>query len=52
MELINLTNPENVIPSHGDHAKTIPGMHVAEEMGYKKGYNVHLLSNGESIRVA
>jgi hypothetical protein len=27
-------------------------MHVAEEMGYKKGYNVHLLSNGESIRVA
>ncbi|MEK6909121.1 MAG: MBL fold metallo-hydrolase RNA specificity domain-containing protein [Nanoarchaeota archaeon] len=52
MELIKLTNPENVIPSHGDHAKTIPGMHVAEEMGYKKGYNVHLLSNGESIKVA
>jgi ribonuclease J len=52
MELITLTNPENVIPSHGDHAKTIPGMHVAEDMGYKKGYNVHLLSNGESIKVA
>ncbi len=52
MELIKLTNPENVIPSHGDHAKTIPGMHVAEEMGYKKGYNVHLLSNGESIKIA
>lgn len=52
MELINLTNPEVVIPSHGDHSKTIPGMHVAEEMGYKKGYNVHLLSNGESIKLA
>jgi len=52
MELIKLTNPENVIPSHGDHSKTIPGMHVAEEMGYKKGYNVHLLSNGESVKVA
>ncbi len=52
MELIKLTNPENVIPSHGDHAKTIPGMHVAEDMGYKKGYNVHLLSNGESIKIA
>src|SRR3989344_454662 len=51
MELIKLTNPENVIPSHGDHAKTIPGMHVAEEMGYKKGYNVHLLSNKESIKI-
>jgi len=51
MELIKLTNPETVIPSHGDHSKTIPGMHVAEEMGYKKGYNVHLLSNGESIKV-
>ncbi|MEK6894004.1 MAG: MBL fold metallo-hydrolase RNA specificity domain-containing protein [Nanoarchaeota archaeon] len=52
IELIKLTNPENVIPSHGDHAKTIPGMHVAEDMGYKKGYNVHLLSNGESIKIA
>ena len=52
MELIKLTNPENVIPSHGDHAKTIPGMHVAEEMGYKKGYNVHLLSNGQSVELA
>ncbi|MEK6792916.1 MAG: MBL fold metallo-hydrolase [Nanoarchaeota archaeon] len=52
MELIKLTNPENVIPSHGDHAKTIPGMHVAEEMGYKKGYNVHLLSNGQSVTLA
>jgi len=49
MELIKLTNPENVIPSHGDHTKTIPGVHVAEEMGYKKDYNVHLLSNGKHI---
>src|SRR3989344_5043293 len=52
MELIRLTNPENVIPSHGNHSYTIPGMHVAEEMGYKKGYNVHLLSNGESVKIA
>lgn len=52
MELIKLTNPQVVIPSHGDHGHTIPGMHVAEEMGYKKGYNVHLLSNGESIKLA
>ncbi|MEK6915864.1 MAG: MBL fold metallo-hydrolase RNA specificity domain-containing protein [Nanoarchaeota archaeon] len=51
IELIKLTNPETVIPSHGDHAKTIEGMHVAEGMGYKKGYNVHLLSNGESIKL-
>ncbi len=48
-DLIKLTQPENVIPSHGDHSKTLPGVHVAEEMGYKKDYNVHLLSNGREL---
>lgn len=48
-ELINLTNPENVFPSHGDFSKTVAGLHLATEMGYKKDYNVHLLSNGKSV---
>ncbi|MEK6847447.1 MAG: MBL fold metallo-hydrolase [Nanoarchaeota archaeon] len=49
IELIELTNPEHVIPSHGDHSKTTAGMHAAVEMGYKKDYNVHLLSNGKHV---
>ncbi|MSS74310.1 MBL fold metallo-hydrolase [Candidatus Pacearchaeota archaeon] len=50
-DLITLTNPEHVIPSHGDHSKTSAGMALAEEMGYKKNYNVHLLSNGKKITI-
>lgn len=50
-DLIKITNPEHVIPSHGDHSKTTSGMVLAEEMGYKKNYNVHLLSNGKHINI-
>ena len=48
-ELIKLTNPEHFIPSHGDHTKLQAGFDLALEMGYKKNYNVHLLSNGEKL---
>ncbi len=50
-DLIKLTNPEHVIPAHGDHSKTIAGMELSVEMGYKKNYNVHLLSNSEGIEL-
>ena len=50
-DLIKLTNPEHVIPSHGDLSKTTAGMNLAVEMGYKKDYNVHLLSNGKHINL-
>lgn len=48
-DLIKLTNPEHVIPSHGDLKKTQAGASLAIEMGYKKDYNVHLLSNGKEL---
>ena len=48
-DLIKLTNPENVIPSHGDITKRAAGMNLAEEMGYKKNSTVHLLSNSKSL---
>jgi len=48
-ELIKLTNPEHFIPSHGDFSKTRAGFELAIEMGYKKNYNAHLLSNGKKI---
>jgi ribonuclease J len=50
-ELIKLTNPENFIPSHGDFSKTKAGLELALEMGYKKNYNAHLLSNAKSIEL-
>ena len=48
-DLIKITNPEHFIPSHGDLSKTEPGLNLAIEMGYKKNYNAHLLSNGKKL---
>lgn len=48
-DLIKITNPEHFIPSHGDWKKTKAGLDLAVEMGYKKDYNAHLMSNGKSI---
>jgi len=48
-DLIKLTNPEHVIPSHGDLKKLTAGAELAQEMGYKLNYNVHLMSNGKSL---
>jgi len=48
-DLIKLTNPEHVIPSHGDLKKITAGAELAQEMGYTLNYNVHLMSNGKSL---
>ncbi len=48
-DLIKLTNPEHIIPSHGDLSKRKAGFELALEMGYKKNYNVHLMSNGDNL---
>ncbi len=50
-DLIKLTNPENVIPSHGDLQKTTAGAKLAEEMGYKLNKNVHLMQNGKVLEL-
>lgn len=48
-DLIKLTNPEHVIPSHGDYPKLKAGFDLAVEMGYKKDVNVHIVSNGQGL---
>ncbi len=48
-DLIKLTNPEHVIPSHGDLKKLSAGAELAEEMGFKLNKNVHIMQNGKSI---
>jgi ribonuclease J len=50
-DLIKLTNPENIIPSHGDLKKTTAGAKLAQEMGYKLGKTVHLMQNGKSLNL-
>jgi ribonuclease J len=50
-DLIKLTNPEHVIPSHGDLKKTTAGANLAEELGYHKNKTVHLLQNSQSLNL-
>ena len=50
-DLINLTQPKHVIPSHGELLKRAAGAALAEEIGYKKGETVHLISNGHSLTI-
>ena len=50
-DLINLTQPEHVIPSHGELAKREAGAKLAQEMGYTLNKTVHLLSNGDMLKL-
>ncbi len=50
-DLIRLTNPKHIIPSHGDLKKTTAGARLAEEMGYKLNQTVHLAQNGQVIEL-
>ncbi|MEI6731949.1 MAG: MBL fold metallo-hydrolase RNA specificity domain-containing protein [archaeon] len=50
-DLIKLTNPENVIPSHGELAKRQAGANLAEELGYKLSKTVHLVENGQFVHL-
>ncbi len=50
-DLIKLTNPEHIIPSHGDYPKLKAGLDLAVEMGYKAGVNVHVMSNHQCLEL-
>ena len=50
-DLINMVKPQHIIPAHGDISKTTALADLAVEMGYKKGQNVHVMGNGERIRL-
>ncbi len=47
-ELIKLTNPQHIIPSHGDNTLVSPAIDLAIEMGYAKN-RLHLLTNCQKI---
>lgn len=48
-DLLKITNPEHVIPSHGDYTKLKAGADLAVEMGYKQNVNVHILENTKEL---
>lgn len=50
-DLINMINPEIIIPAHGSHDKTSPMVELSEELGYKSGKNVFLLNDGDNLNL-
>jgi len=50
-DLIKLTNPEHVIPTHGDLKKLMAGADLAEELGYKLDKTVHIMQDAKAIEL-
>ncbi len=50
-DLINLVKPQHIIPAHGDLVMKSALADLAAEMGYSKGNNVHLVKDGERVKL-
>ena len=50
-DFINMTNPEHIIPAHGDISKLTPMVELASELGYKIGKTVHLMQNSQRLKL-
>jgi len=50
-DFVNMMNAEHIIPAHGDENKLKPMIELCNELGYKSGKNVHLMSDGGYIKV-
>jgi len=50
-DVIDMLKPEHIIPSHGDLEKTTPLVTLAAELGYKPGETVHLMQDGQVLRI-
>ncbi|MBS1266400.1 MAG: Ribonuclease J [Candidatus Woesearchaeota archaeon] len=48
-DLINMVNPEHIIPAHGDFQKLSALTDLAMDMGYKLGKTVHMMRNRGEI---
>jgi len=49
IDLINLINPEHIIPSHGPKEKTNPVIELGRDLGYNPKRNIHVMRNGQKI---
>ncbi|MBW2964102.1 RNase J family beta-CASP ribonuclease [Candidatus Woesearchaeota archaeon] len=50
-DLINMVKPQHIIPAHGDINMATALSELAIEMDYKIGENVHIMQNGQMIRI-
>jgi len=50
-ELIQLLSPQHIVPAHGTMKMTAAYTQFAGEMGYTANSTVHLMNNGQRIRI-
>ncbi|MFO8015954.1 MAG: RNase J family beta-CASP ribonuclease [Candidatus Woesearchaeota archaeon] len=48
-DLVETVRPKNIIPAHVEREKAQEMVELSEEMGYKRGETVHLMSDGKRI---
>lgn len=51
-DLIKILAPRHILPAHGNLKKAAAFASLAGEMGYELGRNVHILQNGQAIKLA
>jgi len=50
-DFINMTQPEHIIPAHGDLTKLSALTELASELGYKMGKTCHILQDLSSVEI-
>lgn len=50
-DILQIINPQHIIPSHGGPDKTAPMIDLAEELGYKQNKQCHLMHDGEVLEL-
>jgi ribonuclease J len=50
-DLIDLLNPQHIIPSHGSISQLTPMVELAGEMGYRIGKECHLMQNSQNLKI-
>ncbi|MDP2628808.1 MAG: MBL fold metallo-hydrolase RNA specificity domain-containing protein [Nanoarchaeota archaeon] len=50
-ELIAMVKPKHIIPAHGSLQQTTPLAELAGELGYKVGREVHIMQDGQKLRL-
>jgi ribonuclease J len=50
-DLLSMINPQNIIPAHGTLQQLSPMVELARELGYRPGKEVHLMQDGQKIKL-
>jgi ribonuclease J len=50
-DFVNMMHAQHIIPAHGDREKLTSMIELCNELGYKTGKDVHLMSDGKSIKI-